>query len=429
MMQQWFQDAKLGIFLHWGIYAVNGITESWSFYNGQISYEDYMRQCEGFTADHYDPAAWADLFRRAGARYAVLTTKHHDGVALWDTQLSDLSVVKKTPAARDLIAPYCQAMRAAGLHVGLYFSHLDWSHPDNSAVSYSGTKVVQPTDANFNKYVHSGKPDDPAAWERFLQFHRGQLRELMTSFGPVDLLWFDGVWEKHASQWRMNELREFLHGFNPAVILNDRMCGHGDYQTPEQGMPVVAPAGPWEFCTTLNDSWGYQPQDRNHKSVRKIVRTFAECIGMGGNLLLDVGPRADGTIDPEQEKRLLGLGDWIRKHEEAVYPTTAGLPAGHFLGSSTLSRDRKSLYLILFDRPWEDIAVKGIRNKINRVTVLGSGMQLTHRIVGGFLDHVPGIVWIDIPEAELDSSATVIKVELEGELSLYRESGEAITKN
>lgn len=427
MIQPWFQEAKLGIFLHWGIYAVNGIPESWSFYNGKISYEDYMSQCAGFTAANYDPEAWAELFRKAGARYAVLTTKHHDGVALWDTQLSDLNVVKKTPAARDLVAPYCEAMRKAGLRVGLYFSHLDWSHPDNNSVSHPDPAVYK---LPFNKYTHSGKPDDYTAWERFLAFHRGQLRELMTRYGTIDLLWFDGVWEKDVKQWRMKELRDYLHGFNQAVILNDRMHGYGDYHTPECGMPLVAPEGPWEFCIPVNDSWGYQPQDKNYKSVRQLVRIFAECIGMGGNLLLNIGPLPDGSIDPEQAKRLLGLGDWIAKHAMAVYPAGAGLPPGYFYGSSTLSKDRTSLYLICFDRPWEcdGIAVKGIKNKVISASILASGRQLSYKTVGGGFD-VPGILWIDIPEAELDPCATVVELKLDSPLDLYRGAGHAITQN
>ena len=133
-MQEWFKEAKLGIFIHWGIYAVKGVAESWSFYNGEISYEDYMRQCDGFTAKNYDPNKWAKLFKSSGANYAVLTTKHHDGVALWDIKLSDLNVVERTPAGRDLVGPYCEALRKQGLKVGLYFTHLDWSHPGNAAI-------------------------------------------------------------------------------------------------------------------------------------------------------------------------------------------------------------------------------------------------------------------------------------------------------
>jgi alpha-L-fucosidase len=427
MMQPWFPQAKLGIFLHWGIYSVNGIPESWSFFNGQISYEDYMKQCEGFGAEKYDPQAWADLFKRAGANYAVLTTKHHDGVALWDTQQNDLSVVKQTPAARDLIAPYAQALRDQGLKVGFYYSHLDWSHPD-----YAPLPPEQRTSKTLNGEIFNQWPDGPDSpqWQNFLKFHRGQLEELCTQFGDVDLLWFDGDWTPGDEWWKMGELRDQLHAWQPNVILNSRMHGHGDYKTPEQGIPIQRPEGPWEFCVTVNDSWGYQVQDTNHKSVRQIVRMFAECIGMGGNLLLDIGPFADGSLQPEQVERLEGLGDWIRKHEEAVYPTGAGLPHGHFYGASTLSADKSTLYLFIFDRPWDQVAVKGIRNNVKRVSVVGSGHEVKHEKIGGaaWMD-IPGMLWIDVPESEFDRNATVLKVELDGPLDLYTGAGQAIESN
>lgn len=429
MMQEWFKQAKLGIFIHWGIYAVNGISESWSFHNGHISYEDYMKQCEGFTASNYDPKTWARLFKKVGARYAVLTTKHHDGVALWDTQLSDLSVVKKTPAGRDLIAPWVEAIREEGLKVGLYSSHLDWSHPDYATI-YREDERENLSNLNRNKFCHPEGEEDFEAWERFLKFHRGQLKELMTNFAPVDLLWFDGDWEKSAEQWRMKELRDFLHNLNPNVVMNSRMWQYGDYKTPEQGIPVLRPEGPWEFCITVNDSWGYQHKDKNYKSVRQIIKMFAECIGMGGNMLLDIGPMEDGTIDPEQEKRLLGLGEWIDRHEEAVFPTEAGLPLGHFYGPSTLTEDKKTLYLFCFDRPYDDIQIKGLRNKIKKVTALGSGIELTHKMIGGApWNNIPGIRYIDVPENAIDKDCTVIKIELEDELDLYRGSGHAISEN
>jgi alpha-L-fucosidase len=208
------------------------------------------------------------------------------------------------------------------------------------------------------------------------------------------------------------------------------MGGYGDYETPEQGVPIVSPEGPWEFCVTINDSWGYQPQDHNHKTVRQLVRMFCECIGMGGNMLLDVGPRADGTIQPEHVERLEALGAWIRPHEEAIYSTGAGLPAGHFYGASTLSSDQTTLYLFLFDRPWDEVAVKGLLNKVQRVSVVGSGQELSHRMIGGApWAGVPGVLWIDVPESVLDPNSTVLKVELDGPLNLYRGSGHAIESN
>ncbi len=425
MIQPWFQQAKLGIFLHWGIYSVRGVPESWSFFRGQISYSDYLAQCAGFTARRFDPDAWAALFREAGARYAVLTAKHHDGFALWDTKVSDLSAPCRTPAARDLIGPYCDALRREGLHVGLYFSHADWSHPDYPTLfPPGGGPKTHP-----NRFAYPARKSNPARWAKFLAFHRAQLRELCTEFDP-ELLWFDGDWERSADQWKMAELRDELQAWRPGVVVNSRMGHYGDYATPEQGLPIHAPAGPWEFCMTVNDSWGYQVGDNNHKPLRQIIRVFAECIGMGGNLLLDVGPKADGSITKPQADRLRGLGAWIRRNEEAVYPTTAGLPHGHFLGASTLSQDRTLLYLFLFDQPLGEVCVKGIRNTVKSATLLGSGRALAHRKSGGanWLN-IPGALWIRTPPRLPDPNCNIIRLELDGSLDLYQGSGGAIQSN
>ena len=425
MMQPWFGEAKLGIFLHWGLYAVNGVSESWSFYNRAVSYDDYMAQAGEFTAADYDPDAWADLFARAGARYAVLTTKHHDGFALWDTRLSPLNAASGAAAGRDLVGPYVRALRRRGLKVGLYFSHLDWSHPD-----YAPAPVGRRHPDTDSWAAWPDGPDDPA-WRRFLAFQRGQLQELSEAYRP-DLWFFDGDWAPPHAWWDFPDLQRRLQEWRPGVVINSRLGGLGDYDSPEQGVPIVAPPGPWEFCFTLNDSWGWQGRDAHYKSVRQIVRMLAEMIGMGGNVLLGIGPRADGTLAPEQTERLEALGRWTHKHAEAIYPTGAGLPAGHFHGASTLSKDAATLYVFLFDRPRDQVAVKGVRNAVKRVTVVGSdGAALTHDRVGGapWPDAAPPVLWIDVPERALDEDATVLKIELDGPLSLYRGSGGAIEKN
>lgn len=400
-MRPWFTDAKLGIFIHYGIYAVDGVAESWSFHNGQITYGQYMRQLDGFTAARYDPRAWATLFARAGARYAVLTTRHHDGVALWDTAHGDLNVVEHTPAGRDLVGPYVDALRERGLKVGLYYSHSDWSHPD---------------------YVAE---NDPRAWRRFLAYRDGQVREIVTRYRP-DLLWFDGEWEHTEAQWGIDTLADQVVAVNPDTVFNARMLSRGDYATPEQGLPISPPDGPWELCLTINDSWGFQHHDTNHKSVAQLVRYFTETIGMGGNLLLDVGPREDGTITGEQAARLDGLGAWISRHHESVYGTTAGPPPGrHHYGPATLAADRRTLYLVCFDAPRETVSLRGLRNDVRRVTVLGTGQELARQVTGGLGD-VPGVCWIDAPApSALDPYATVLVVELDGELDLYRGTGRA----
>lgn len=418
-MQPWFPDAKLGIFIHWGIYAVDSVPESWAFFDGDVPHDEYMSQLDRFTAAAYHPREWARLFARAGARYAVLTSRHHDGVALWDTALGDLDVVRHTPAARDLVTPYADALREQGLKVGLYYSHSDWNHPDYASTRHPDRSP----DEEDNPYAEVPRgQEDPRAWARYLDYRDGQVRELVTRFRP-DLLWFDGEWERSEDQWRIPELARLIRAEVPDCVLNARMLGEGDYATPEQGVPVVAPEGPWELCLTFNDSWGYKHHDHNYKSTGQLIRYFTETIGAGGNLLLSVGPKEDGTIPVEQVERLEGLGGWIAKHADAVYGTVAGLPAGHHYGPSTVSDDRRTLYLTVFDIPRGPIGVRGLRTPVRRVRVLGTGAELGHQVIGG-LHEVPGVLWIDPPgTVDLDEHATVLAVELDAPLDVYRGQG------
>lgn len=353
------------------------------------------------------------LFARAGARYAVLTTRHHDGVALWDTEYGDLNLGK------DYVGPYAEALREKDLKVGFYYSHSDWNHPDYASTRKPG----RPPEQEDNRYSEvAAEDEDLAAWERFIAYRDGQIRELASRYRP-DLMWFDGEWDRSEEQWRIPELAALIRSYVPDVVFNARMLSEGDYATPEQGAPIEPPDGPWELCLTINDSWGYQHQDHHHKSLAQLIRYFTETIGGGGNLLLDVGPMEDGTIPEPQVERLEGLGEWIRKHSEAVYGTVRGLPAGHHYGPSTLSADGRTLYLVLFDAPRAEVGLRGLVTPVRKVTVLGTGAELGHQVVGGLHEAV-GIVWIDPPaEADLDPYATVLKVELDGEAELYRGAG------
>lgn len=398
---QWFKDARLGIFIHWGIYAVNGIDESWSFYNGYISYDDYMKQLNGFTASAYNPAEWASLIKESGAKYAVMTSKHHDGVALWDTKLGNLNVVKKTPAARDLVTPFVAALRKQGLKVGIYFSLLDWSNPDYP----NFTK-------NEKRYT-----EDTTRWSRFMRFDFGQIGEIGKNFNP-DLYWFDGDWEQSAEKWNAAEIRKMILDRNPSAIINSRLQGYGDYATPEQGLPVKRPADKyWELCMTINDSWGYQQNDREFKSPEQIINIFSECLSKGGNMLLDIGPKADGSIPSEEVNVLRELGKWTRKHAEAIYGTEGGLPSGCFYGPSTLSKDSTMLYLFVHGNPRGQVMLQGIKNKINRIYVVGNGTKLTWKeYLKPYWSTNPGLIFIDIPEMVLDTYMTVLAVVLDKSL-------------
>jgi alpha-L-fucosidase len=411
---QWFEDAKLGIFIHWGIYAVNGIDESWSFYNGYISHNDYMNQLKGFDAKNYNPGEWANLIKESGAKYAVLTTKHHDGVALWDTKCSDLNVAKQSPVAKDLVQPFVKELRKSNLKVGLYFSLLDWSHPD------------YPNKTKVEKRYET----DSVKWSRFVDFNFCQLRELSQQFNP-DLYWFDGDWELSAENWKARELSEMLRSRNKNVILNSRIQGYGDYATPEQGLPITRPENRyWELCMTMNDSWGFQHNDKNYKTPNQVINILVDCISKGGNLLLDIGPKADGTIPEEQVNILKELGLWTNKHSEAIYGTRAGIPSDHFYGPTALNKSGDILYLYLPYKPIGQIMLKGIKNKINRIYVVGNGTKLNWDIkMKQYWSAVPGIVYIAVPEEILDDQVTVIAVLLDGKVDLYREKGQVIESN
>ncbi|MBL0046094.1 MAG: alpha-L-fucosidase [Flavobacteriales bacterium] len=426
---QWFADAKLGIFIHWGIYSVNGTDESWAFYNKKMPYADYMKQISGFTAKNYDPAVWADLIAKSGARYAVITTKHHDGVAMYDTRSPSLasniaprsSIVNGAPAKHDAIAPLFDELRERSIKCGAYYSLIDWSDYNYPAFTKDSSRYAI--------------KDDPARWQRFREFYQSQINEIATILNP-DLWWFDGDWEHSAEEWEAAKVRAMILEKNPMAIINGRLQGYGDYATPEQNIPVETPkAEAWELCMTIGDQWGWQPQDTNYKSTHDLIAIFADVVGHGGNLLLDIGPKEDGTIPPGQVKVLEEIGQWNAKHGEAIFGTRAGLPNGHFFGPSTLSADSTTLYLFLPHGVGGSAEIKGLDNKILSVEVLrdagsGPGMKLNHRVVGKISwSKVPGLVFIDVPDPgsgtgmAADPWMTVLKVKLDGKVKLYRGQG------
>ena len=391
----WFKDAKLGIFIHYGIYAVNGIDESWSFFNGYINYDDYMKQLDGFTASKYNPQDWARLFKESGAKYAVLTSKHHDGVALWDSKTDHFNTVKNTPAKKDIVAPFVEALRKEKLKVGLYYSLIDWSYPDYPAHL-----------RNEKRYTK-----DPERWSNFTDFYFAQMNELSSRFDP-DLYWFDGDWEHSAEEWKSKELRKLMLSYNKNVILNSRLRGYGDYDTPEQGVPIRKPNNPyWELCMTMNDSWGYQHNDHNYKTPYQMIRIFVDCISMGGNLLLDIGPKADGSIPEPQLEILNEFGRWTKKHSEAIYGTRAGIEQKYFTGPSALSKDGETLYLYIDRQPNGAIMVNGLDVDVKSVRVVGKNADLSFKLDNNLLS-------FDLDANDCDPTMTVVAVKLKQSIKL-----------
>ncbi|MDF2850942.1 MAG: alpha-L-fucosidase [Sphingobacterium multivorum] len=386
----WFEDAKLGIFIHWGIYSVDGISESWSFFNNYINHDNYIKQLNGFTAKDYRPKEWAKLIKEAGAKYTVITTKHHDGISMWNTKADKaITTLQDAAAKQDVITPFVKAIQEEGLHTGLYYSLPDWSHPYYDVFT-----------RNRKRYELKS---EPSRWDNYVKYYQKQLTELSEQYKP-ELLWFDGDWEHSAEEWKAKETLNLLRKYNPNIIINSRLNHHGDYDTPEQGIPVTRPdAKFWELCYTMNDSWGYQPFDKKYKSPNMIIRTLVDCISMGGNLLLDIGPKADGTIPEEQLNILKQLGRWTHKHAAAIYGTRAGIPFVNYGGKSALSRDGKTLYLYVYEQKPE-LQLRGLVNHtaIKEVSVVGDASAKVN------VKSENGTVQVDLTKVNFDQDVTVI---------------------
>ncbi|WP_312351256.1 alpha-L-fucosidase [Sphingobacterium multivorum] len=386
----WFEDAKLGIFIHWGIYSVDGISESWSFFNNYINHDNYIKQLNGFTAKDYRPKEWAKLIKEAGAKYTVITTKHHDGISMWNTKADKaITTLQDAAAKQDVITPFVKAIQEEGLHTGLYYSLPDWSHPYYDVFT-----------RNRKRYELKS---EPSRWDNYVKYYQKQLTELSEQYKP-ELLWFDGDWEHSAEEWKAKETLNLLRKYNPNIIINSRLNHHGDYDTPEQGIPVNRPdAKFWELCYTMNDSWGYQPFDKKYKSPNMIIRTLVDCISLGGNLLLDIGPKADGTIPEEQLNILNQLGRWTHKHAAAIYGTRAGIPFVNYGGKSALSKDGKTLYLYVYDQKPE-LQLRGLVNHtaIKEVSVVGDASAKVN------VKSENGTVQVDLTKVNFDQDVTVI---------------------
>jgi alpha-L-fucosidase len=386
----WFEDAKLGIFIHWGIYSVDGISESWSFFNNYINHDNYINQLNGFTAKDYKPKEWAKLIKEAGAKYTVITTKHHDGISMWNTKADKaITTLQDAAAKQDVITPFVKAIQEEGLHTGLYYSLPDWSHPYYDVFT-----------RNRKRYELKG---EPTRWDNYVKYYQKQLTELSEQYKP-ELLWFDGDWEHSAEEWKAKETLNLLRKYNPNIIINSRLNHHGDYDTPEQGIPVTRPdAKFWELCYTMNDSWGYQPFDKKYKSPNMIIRTLVDCISMGGNLLLDIGPKADGTIPEEQINILKQLGRWTHKHGAAIYGTRAGIPFANYGGKSALSKDGKTLYLYVYEQKPE-LQLKGLVNHsaIKSISVVGDASAKVS------VKTENETVRVDLTKVNFDQDVTVI---------------------
>lgn len=381
----WFTRARFGLFIHWGLYAL-GARHEWLMHREAISVEEYERRYfSRFDPDLYDPAAWAAAAADAGMKYFVVTTKHHEGFCLWDSDLSDYKITR-TPYGRDVLGPMVAAFRARGLRVGFYHSLIDWHHPDFVLDPHFGPYRAHPERERMN----AGR--DPSRYARYLH---GQVRELLTRFGPVDILWFDFSYPKPdgsgkgRADWQSEELVRLVRSLQPRIILDDRLDlpGSGDIYTPEQvqprawprvdGRPVV-----WEACQTFSGSWGYHRDEASWRDTDEIIRTLIDCVSKGGNLLLNVGPTGRGEFDERALERLRGIGEWMRRHGRAIYgctqaPDEFAAPPDTRL---TYNPETRRLYVHLFAWPYKHLHLDGFAGKIAYAQLLHDASELPMKL-------------------------------------------------
>ena len=290
----WWQQARFGMFIHWGDYSVPA-RDAWIMYQEHIPFKEYKQFAQQFNPHDYNPAQWVAMAKDAGMKYIVITTRHHDGFCLFDSKVSDFTALK-TGAGRDLIAEFADACHAAGMRMGFYYSLVDWRFP---GVLPYGTRK------------------DDATYKKMVDQAHAQVRELLTNYGTVDILWYDMLVPNDPVLWRSKELNAMARKLQPNIIINDRAGVPGDFATPEN--VVSARPGPWESCYSMNRSWGYARYDRNYKSVNEILRLLGSCSSQSGNFLLNVAPDADGRFPIESVERLRSIGQWMRVNGKAIY--------------------------------------------------------------------------------------------------------------
>lgn len=414
----WWREARFGMFIHWGLYAVPAGAwkertnyGEWIRHSAQIPLEEYEKFLGRFNPVKFDADEWVRMAKDAGMKYIVITSKHHDGFCLWDSKETDWDV-GSTPFQRDILRELSEACRKGGVRFATYHSIMDWHHPD-----YLPRR----------DWEKDARPADGADFDRYVRYMKNQLAEIVKGYQPA-ILWFDGEWESTWTHERGVDLYHYVRGLKPDIIINNRvdvlrdgMAGFskdtravGDYDTPEQEIPAAAvTAKDWETCMTMNDNWGYNAQDRNFKSSEDLVRKLIDIASKNGNFLLNVGPTAEGTFPPESIARLRDIGGWMKGHGESIYGTKAGPFRSLAWGrctQRTLDGGDTRLFLHVFDWPRDGkLVVRGLLNEAKGASLLSGGDRrpLDVKRDGDALV-------VAVPPRPIDRFATVVVVDVAG---------------
>ncbi len=404
----WFVHDRFGLFIHWGLYALPARHE-WVKSHEKLENAAYDKYFRHFDPDLYDPDAWARAAAGAGMKYFVVTTKHHDGFCLWDSQYTDYKATK-TPYGRDLLKPMVEAFRSHGLRVGFYHSLLDWHHPHYTVDRNHPMRENE-------EYIAGDKDRDLS---RYAEYLRAQSRELLTQFGKISILWYDFSVSpsdrfpgKGKDVWHSEELIRMVRELQPGILLNDRLQIDQDFKTPEQyqprewvrvnGRPVV-----WEACQTFSGSWGYHRDEESWKSVEMLVQMLIDTVSKGGNLLLNVGPTGRGEFDQRALDRLSGMGEWMKRHGRAIYgctqaPDDLACPRDCRF---TYNPETRRLYLHVFAWPFVHLHLVGMADRVEYAQLLNDASEVPMRRS----DTEPGLLTLQLPVKKPNVTVPVVEL-------------------
>ena len=381
---KWWHDARFGMFVHWGLYSQLGRHE-WVMNRERIPLPEYEKLAATWKPKPCPAREWAKLAKKAGMKYMVMTTKHHEGFCLWDSKLTDYNAVKCGPK-RDLVAEYVEACRAEGLRVGFYYSLMDWHHPD-------GARCAK----------------NEGARRRFIEYTHGLVRELMTNYGKIDVLWYDVSWPLDSPEkWESVKMNTMVRQLQPDIIINNRSQLDEDFGTPEEHIVAEKSGRAWEACMTFNGSWGWQPAPpEDWHSVRDVLRMLRQVTGEGGNLLLNIGPYADGSIPEEATERLTAVGKWLAGNGEAVYGKCDRLPQHEWMPTGAWTMKGKTAYFWCTRWTGTELVIAGIKTKLNKASLLVGGKPIA------FTQEKDRILFKGLPKTCPDKTAGVCVLKLE----------------
>ena len=395
----WFQDAKFGLFVHWGVYSVIGDGE-WVMNNHKIDKKTYQKLPNFFNPTEFDPKEWVAIVKAAGLKYITITSKHHDGFAMFDSKQTDWDIVDRTPYKKDVLKMLADECHKQGIKLFFYHSHLDWFQDDYFPRGRTGLSSERPDKGDFNKY---------------LDFMDAQLTELLTNYGEIAGIWFDGWWDKKDADWRLEKTYQLIHKLQPQCLIGNnhhQAPKNGeDFQMFEKDLPGKNTAGfnaesvvgklPLETCETMNNSWGFNLQDSKYKSTKNLVQYLVKAAGNDANFLLNVGPMPNGKIQPEFVQTLKEMGQWMAKYGETIQGTRGGPIEQKSWGVST-QKDKK-VFLHVLKAEDTNLLLSGFTQKVNTISVFGTVTKLK------FKQDAFGTV-VELP-TKLDDIDTILVIE------------------